>query len=202
MICPVAVAHDDREVVRRMARVGTAMTSPAAVGALRREGPHAVGCQASGSGETTAAIASAGSRAWRRRYPMRGRFRRAGEDAAMRKMREAAVVVDMQVGQHDRFHVAGADAELRNCGPDFLLRLDVEADGKLEIRMPARQRFQMRRRSGIDDDDALRMLDRPGVDRRPVRPFARDDRLDLPPRPVAAAFDLRLFDLTRPVWIA
>src|SRR4029078_1079397 len=29
----------------------------------------------------------------------------------------------------------------------------------------------------------------------PFRPFARDDRLDLAPEPVAAALDLRLFDL-------
>jgi hypothetical protein len=125
---------------------------------------------------------------------MRGDFTGAGEDAAMRKMREAAVVVDMQVGEHYGLHVAGANAEASQLRAHFLLRLDVEADGKLKIRMPARQRFQMRRRSGIDDDHALRMLDRPGVDRRPVGPFGRDHRLKLPPRPVAAAFDLRLLD--------
>jgi hypothetical protein len=80
-------------------------------------------------------------------------------------MREAAVVVDVHVGEHHGLHVARADAKPSQLRAHFLLRLDVEADGKSKIRMPARQRFQMRRRSGVDDDHALRMLDRPGIDR-------------------------------------
>ena len=118
-----------------------------------------------------------------------------GEDAAMGEMRKTAVVVDMQVSQHDRFHIALADAKASQLRSDFLLWLDVEAHRKLEIGVPARQRFQVRARSGIDHDDALGMLDRPGIDRHPFRPFARDNRLNLPPETVSAAFDLRLFDL-------
>jgi hypothetical protein len=64
----------------------------------------------------------------------------------MGEMRKAAVVVDMHVGEHHRLDVAGADAEAPQLRLHLLLRLDVEADGKSKIRMPARQRFQMGRR--------------------------------------------------------
>ena len=61
----------------------------------------------------------------------------------MREMRKTTVVVNMQMGQHDCFHIALADAETAQLRPDFLLGFDLEPDGELEIGVPPRQRFQM-----------------------------------------------------------
>jgi hypothetical protein len=105
---------------------------------------------------------------------------------------EAAIVVDVHVRQHHRFDVPGADAKAPQLRTHFLFGFDVEANAELEIRMPARQRFQMSRRSGVNDDHALGVLDRPGIDRRPFRPFPREDGLELPPQSVPPPFNLSL----------
>ena len=60
------------------------------------------------------------------------------EDPAVREVRKAAVVVDMQMGQYQRFDVARADPETAQLWPDFLLGFDLETYGKPEIGMPAR----------------------------------------------------------------
>ena len=57
----------------------------------------------------------------------------------MREVREAAVVVDMQVGQHNGPDVPGADTELPQSRAELLLGLDVKTNAELKIRMPARQ---------------------------------------------------------------
>ena len=97
----------------------------------------------------------------------------------MRKVRDAAIVVDVQVREHNCSDVAGADTEAPQLRTELLLGLDIEADAQLKIRMPARQRFQTRVGAGVDDDDAFGMFDRPGINWRPLRPFGREDRLQL-----------------------
>ena len=89
----------------------------------------------------------------------------------MGKVREAAVVVDVHVRQHHRLDVAGADAVGFQLWTDFLLGLDGETNAELKVGMPSRQRFQMRGRAGVDDDNAFGMLDRLGVDGYPVGPI-------------------------------
>ena len=56
----------------------------------------------------------------------------------MGEVRQAAVVVDMQVRQHHRFDVAGTDAEAPQLRTNLLFGLDVESHGELKIRMPPR----------------------------------------------------------------
>jgi hypothetical protein len=75
-----------------------------------------------------------------------------GENAAIGKVREAAVVVDVQVRQHHRLDVTGPDTEASQLWADFLFRFDVEANAQAKIRVPGWQRFQVCRGSGIDDD--------------------------------------------------
>jgi hypothetical protein len=99
----------------------------------------------------------------------------------LRKVRETAIVVDVQVSEHDCLDVAGADAEAPQLRPKLLLGLDVETNAELKIRMPARQRLQTRIGAGVDDNRAFGVFDRPGIDRRPVGPFRRQQRLQLPP---------------------
>ena len=88
----------------------------------------------------------------------------------MREVREATVVVDVHVRQHHRRDVAGVDTVFFQLRADFLFGFDVEANAKLKEGMPG-QRFQMRGRAGVDEDDTLGMLDRPGVDRKPIPPI-------------------------------
>ena len=120
----------------------------------------------------------------------------------MREVREAAVVVDMQVGQHHGLYVPGADTEPPQLRAELLLGLDIETNAELKIRMPARQLFQPRVGAGVDHNDAFGMLDRPGINRRPVRPFRRKHRLQLAespwPRPSICVCLMR----TRPVVMA
>ncbi len=87
-------------------------------------------------------------------------------------------MVDMQMGQQNRLHVARADPKRLQPRPDFLLAVDVEAHGETKIRMPLRQAHEARVSAGVDNDDAVGMLDRIGVDRQPVRPFRVDERPD------------------------
>ena len=97
-----------------------------------------------------------------------GEFARRGEHARLGEVGEAAVVVDVQVGQHDRAHVIRPDAERAKLGADLLLAFDIEAHAGAEIRVPLRQRLEPDIGARIDQDDAVAMLDRVDIDRQPI----------------------------------
>src|SRR5215213_2371493 len=91
------------------------------------------------------------------------------------------------MGQHDPAHVAPPDAEPLELGPDLLLARNRLPDGEAEERLPAREVPGLGDPgglAGVDDDDALRMLDREGVDRERLGPLPVDERVE--PAPPAA----------------
>src|ERR1700679_3094192 len=80
----------------------------------------------------------------------------------------------MEMGQNDFAHVAQSDAKFAQLWSQLLFALNVEADRKLEIWVPPRQRQQMLGRSGIDADHPLGMVDDPRVSRQPIGPLGLD----------------------------
>src|SRR6266545_8179835 len=73
---------------------------------------------------------------------------------------------------------------------DLLLRLDPLAEGT-DARVPAREVVPLRGArvlARVDDDHALRMFDRVGVDRQRLRPLAVDDRVQQAPPALTDAF--------------
>ncbi|MDE1973333.1 MAG: hypothetical protein KGI48_09135 [Hyphomicrobiales bacterium] len=91
----------------------------------------------------------------------------------MRKVREAAVMIDVQVRQHHGSDVARTNAQLLQLRTGLLLRFDIEAYRELKIGMPSRQRFQMSGRAGVDHDHAFGMFNRPGEGGGPNGPLLR-----------------------------
>src|SRR5262249_5641553 len=120
------------------------------------------------------------------------------EDLAVRKVRETAVVIDMEMREHDAFHIPRADAERAQLRADFLLPLDskrhlpamvgMERCGTVEQMCPL---------PGIHDDYAFGMLDRPRICRKPVAPVAVGEHAQAPPQPASTTFDLRGLDPDR-----
>jgi hypothetical protein len=110
-------------------------------------------------------------------------------------MREPAIMVHVQMGQHHALHVARPDSERAQLRTDLLFGLDAKRDFPADIGM---ERFsgleEMRALPGIDDDDAFAALDPPRIGRYPIRPLRVGENGE-PARPaMAAAFDLRGLD--------
>jgi hypothetical protein len=83
------------------------------------------------------------------------------------------------VGHHDPADIAGLDAESFQLRADLLLRLDPFAE-RTQAGMPAREVAPLGGAgvlARVDDDHALGVLDREGVDRKRLRPLAVDDRV-------------------------
>jgi len=57
------------------------------------------------------------------------------QDFTVRKVRKAAVMVHMQMGEHDAFHVARPDAERLQLRTDLLFAVDAEPDFPPDIRV-------------------------------------------------------------------
>ena len=95
-------------------------------------------------------------------------------------MVQAAGVVGVEVRHHDPADIARADPEPLELRADLLLGLDLLADGEPEERLPAREVAGLGdagRLAGIDDDHALRVLDRERVDRQRLGPLAVEQRV-------------------------
>jgi hypothetical protein len=83
---------------------------------------------------------------------------------------------------------SGTDAEPFELGADFLVGLDPLAEGA-DARMPAGEVAGLGGAgglAGVDDDHALRVLDRERVDRQRLSPLAVEDRVQQAAAPAAA----------------
>src|SRR5690242_20203400 len=83
-------------------------------------------------------------------------------------------MVNMEVGQNNFAQIAQSNAKFPQLWSQLLIALNVETDGTLEIWVPARQRQEMLRRSGVDDDHPLGVIDDPRVSGQPVGPLGLD----------------------------
>ena len=106
------------------------------------------------------------------------RHRRLGtrhHDLGPAEIGEAAGVVAVHVGHHERSDGTGVDARIFELRPDLLIRSDPAALARPHERMPPRLVSRVvgtRALARVDDDRALRMLDREGANRKPRRPVA------------------------------
>ena len=120
-------------------------------------------------------------------------------------MPQAAVVIHVQMREHDPLDVTRPDAERAQLRPDLLLRRDPEADLPADIRMErARVIQKVLALPGIDDDQAVAVIDQPGIGRQPIGPLpiGKTPRMPRGPRPAPRrSFCPRLIR-TEPVWIA
>jgi len=90
------------------------------------------------------------------------------DDLGVAEVVQATGVVGVQVREHDAADVAGVDAEALRLRADLLLRLDALANREAKERLPSREVARLSAAGGlarIDDDHALWVLDREGIDR-------------------------------------
>src|ERR1019366_3652277 len=121
------------------------------------------------------------------------------QDFAVRKVHKAAVMVHMQMGQDDPFHIARTDAERAQLRTDLLFALDAERDFPSDIRVKRLAGFeQVRALPGVDHDDAFGMIDDPCVGRQPFGPVCVSKNREPPPQTVSLPLDLRGLDPDEP----
>src|SRR4029453_4885188 len=107
-------------------------------------------------------------------------------------MRAAGGVVDVQMGEHDFFHISGADASCAELRTDFLLAFEAKLDEPPVVRMKRSDALeQMHPLPGIYDDHAFRMIDHPCVRRQPVGPVPIGEHPETSSQAAAPAFHLR-----------
>jgi hypothetical protein len=78
-------------------------------------------------------------------------------------------VVGVEVGEDDVAHVGGAEAERLDLRADLLVGGDLLANGEAVVHVPAREPAGLERPcglAGVDDDEAVGVLDQPGEDRQ------------------------------------
>ena len=110
-------------------------------------------------------------------------------------MREAAVVIDVQVREDDAFDIEASDAQRAQLWTDFLFAFETKRDLPSMIGMQRPARFeQMHARTRVDDDHALRMVDDPGIRRQPACPVPVGHQAQSSSQTTSPAFHLRWFD--------
>ena len=88
-------------------------------------------------------------------------------------MGKAAVMVAVQVGEDDSFHISRPDAQRAQLRADFLIPLDAKGHFPAHVRMQGgRGLKQVRALAGVDHDHAFRMLDDPRIAWKPLRPVS------------------------------
>jgi hypothetical protein len=98
------------------------------------------------------------------------------ENLTVKKVRQSAVVIHVQVGEDDLFHIARSDAHRAELRTDFVVALDPKHHFPSNIwvkRMRALK--EMCSLAGVDDDHALWMVDDPCIRRKPVGPVFVDE---------------------------
>ena len=114
------------------------------------------------------------------------------EDFTVREMSKAAIVVHVQMRQHNFLHFARSDPESSQLRSNLLLALNPERDFPSDIRMQRLAGFEkVRALTGVDHNDAIAMLDSPRIGREPFGPVAIGKDGQPPRQAVATPFDLR-----------
>jgi hypothetical protein len=106
-------------------------------------------------------------------HPSACRSKLAGrnEDFAVREMCEAPVMIHVQMGEDDPFHIARPDTERPQLRSDFFFTVDSKLNFPSDIGMKGGPGFeQMRSLAGVDDNDTFSMLDNPYVCGQPFGP--------------------------------
>jgi len=128
-------------------------------------------------------------------------FRARHQDLRRGEVRQAAGVVGVQVREHEPAHLGGRQAEGAQPLPNLLLGPDPRAHAEAEVRVPPGEIARLgraRRFAGVDDDEALGVLDGPGVDGQRLGPGAVEQRVEATPRPMPDALALAALDRDRP----
>jgi hypothetical protein len=125
------------------------------------------------------------------------------EYLGVRKVREAAVVIGMQMREDDARGISRSDAEGAQLRTDLLFVLDTKYHFPSVIGMQRSAGFeQVHTLAGVDDDHAFRMFNDPGIRGSHCvhcRSFNTASRRRSPrPRPSTCAVLIR----TEPVWMA
>jgi pimeloyl-ACP methyl ester carboxylesterase len=110
-------------------------------------------------------------------------------------MRQAAVVIDVQVGEDDACDISRSNAERAQLWTDFLLALETKRHLPSVIGMERSAGFvQVHPLAGVDDDDAFGMLDDPGIGWKPGCPVLIGHDREPAPQPASTALRLRRLD--------
>src|SRR4249919_2276217 len=109
-------------------------------------------------------------------------------------MCKATIVVHVQMGENYFSHVARSNSDCAQLRADFFFTLNSKNDFPPQKWMIGPRRFeQMNSLSGIDDDDALWMLDCPDVGWQPLSPIRVGENGQLSSKSVPAPRNLRSF---------
>src|SRR5262249_23461132 len=110
-------------------------------------------------------------------------------------MHKPAIVVDVQVSEHDSFHIARSDSQRAQLRTDFLVALDSKPDLPAHVRVERPGGFQeMGRLPCVHHHYTFRMVDDPDVGGKPFGPVRIGEYPEAPAQPMSLPFDLRGLD--------
>src|SRR5262245_36474611 len=117
------------------------------------------------------------------------------ENFGVWEVRKPAIMIDVQVGQHDAFHVPRPNTQRAQLRTDFLVALDSKPDFPAHVRVQRPGGFEeMCRLTRIHHDHAFRMIDDPCVGWKPFGPLRVGKYPETPAQPMSSSFDLRGLD--------
>jgi len=117
------------------------------------------------------------------------------EYLGVRKVREAAVVIGMQMREDDARGISRSDAEGAQLRTDLLFVLDTKYHFPSVIGMQRSAGFeQVHTLAGVDDDHAFRMFNDPGIRGKPLCPLPIVQHRQPSTQPASPAFHLRSLD--------
>jgi hypothetical protein len=114
-------------------------------------------------------------------------------------MREAAVVIHMEMSKHNTLHIPRTDTEFPQLGPDLLFALNPEIRFESNIGMQRPGSLEeMGPLTGVDDYYAFGMLDGPGVGGKPIGPLGIGEDGEASRQAMPATLYLRRLDADEP----
>lgn len=122
------------------------------------------------------------------------KFAGGDKDFTIWEMCKAAIMIHVQMGENDLFHITRSNAQRTQLGTDFFFPIDSKNDfpsGKGMVRRPCFE--QMRSLASVDYDDTFLVLDRPSVRRQPLGPVPVGENGKPSCQPVPVSLDLRTF---------
>ena len=110
-------------------------------------------------------------------------------------MRKTTIVIDVQMGEDDPFHIARAYAERPQLRTDFLLGADPKRDFPSDVGVKRLAAFeQMRALARIHYDDPFRVVNDPCVSGKPFGPVSVGENGEPTSQPASMPLDLRGLD--------